>query len=120
MASTEEPPALAYLERTLSDSYRKEIGQYAEAANHNRQINKLRERRRSIAGLAVLVSVSMTVFLVATTYIHYLSVRVDKEPNHAAAIAIPASAPAGTTGNEPDRPIDQPSGSSAPTDASRH
>ncbi len=39
--------------------------QYAEGANRNRQINKRRERLRSMAGLAALGSV-------ATAYAHYL------------------------------------------------
>jgi hypothetical protein len=47
--------------------------QYAESADHNRQINKRRERRRSVAGLAALGSVLMTVLLVATSYAHYIS-----------------------------------------------
>jgi hypothetical protein len=40
--------------------------QYAKGADHNRGINKRRERRRSIAGLAALGSVLTTVFLVGT------------------------------------------------------
>jgi hypothetical protein len=53
--------------------------QYAQATDHNQQINKRRERFRSIAGLAALGSVLMTVFLVGATYAHYLSIRVEKD-----------------------------------------
>jgi hypothetical protein len=60
--------------------------QYAQATDHNRQINKRRERRRSIAGLAALGSVLMTVFLVGTTYAHYLINQVEKEPRPCCAL----------------------------------
>ncbi len=49
--------------------------QYAVATDHNRQINKRRERRRSIAGLATIAAVLSTFLLVATAFAHYL-------PNH--------------------------------------
>jgi hypothetical protein len=49
--------------------------QYARAVDHNRRINKRRERWRSIAGLSALGSVLMSVFLAATTYAHYLRLR---------------------------------------------
>ncbi len=114
MAPTEEPPALAYLERTLADSYRKEIDQ---------EENVWRSLPFFAATLALQLAALFQIIDKLpdpTTATGWISVRVDKEPNHAAAIAIPASAPAGTTGNEPDRPIDQPSGSRSPTDASRH
>ena len=46
--------------------------QYAQGAQHNRQINKLRERLRSIAGLATVLSVVLTLLLVATTFLYYI------------------------------------------------
>jgi hypothetical protein len=45
--------------------------QYARATVHNRQIKKRRELWRAVAGLAALLSVLATVFLVLWTYIHY-------------------------------------------------
>lgn len=67
--------------------------QCAVATDHNRQINKRRERRRSIAGLAVLGSVLMTVLLAGTTYAHYLSIQAKKDPGHAAHQSINGTAP---------------------------
>ncbi|MBR0653961.1 hypothetical protein [Plastoroseomonas arctica] len=46
--------------------------QYAIGAQHNRTINKFRERLRSIAGLATLLSVVLTLFLVAATFGYYV------------------------------------------------
>jgi ferric-dicitrate binding protein FerR (iron transport regulator) len=69
--------------------------QYALAADHNRQINKRRERWRSIAGLAALGSVLTTVFLMAATYAHYLSVRVEKDLPHVAPAAFTPALPGG-------------------------
>jgi hypothetical protein len=70
--------------------------QYAQATDHNRQINKRRERLRSIAGLAALFSVVITVLLVATAYAHYLSVPVKEASGHAASHPSIIPAPGGT------------------------
>jgi hypothetical protein len=94
--------------------------QYAQATDHNQQINKRRERRRSIAGLAALGSVLMTVFLVGATYAHYLLIRVEKDHGHAAPQSITVPAPTGGTGNDPRGQTGPSPGVSAPPDASRH
>ena len=95
--------------------------QYAQAADHNRQINDRRERRRSIAGLAALGSVLMTVFLVGLAYAHYLSNKVEKEPSHAApqSITTPARL-GGSEGNDPTGQPGQPQGAGTAPHASRH
>lgn len=49
--------------------------QYAVGARHNRNINKMRERLRSIAGLATVISVVLTLALVGTTFLHYVPQR---------------------------------------------
>jgi len=46
--------------------------QYALATDNNRQINKGRERRRSIAGLLTIFSVVSTLVLVAVTFATYV------------------------------------------------
>lgn len=51
--------------------------QYARATDHNRQINKRREKRRSIAGLATIAAVISTLMLVVVTFAYYI-------PNHSA------------------------------------
>lgn len=43
--------------------------QYAIGAQHNRQINKRREKRRSIAGLATIASVFLTLLLVGSIFL---------------------------------------------------
>jgi hypothetical protein len=93
--------------------------QYAQAADNNRQINKRRERWRSIAGLAALASVLMTVCLVGTTYAHYLSVRLEKEAKDDAASAA-NRAPAEPVRDNATREPAPPSDSVTPADASRH
>lgn len=45
--------------------------QYAEATVHNRQINRIRDRSRSIAGLLIIFSVLATLLLVATSLAHH-------------------------------------------------
>jgi hypothetical protein len=77
--------------------------QDAEGADHNRQINKRRERLRSIAGLAALGSVAMTVFLVATSYAHYLSTHEEQDSGHAIR-PVTAAPPAKWPGPDPVRP----------------
>jgi hypothetical protein len=94
--------------------------QYAQATDHNRQINKRRERRRSIAGLAALGSVLMTVFLVGTTYAHYLINQVEKDPGHAAPSSIAIPAPSGDAGNDPAGQTGQPPSDRTTPDAGRH
>lgn len=94
--------------------------QYAQATDHNQQINKRRERRRSIAGLAALSSVLLTVFLVGTTYAHYLTIRVDKDHGHAAPQSIVIPAPAGSPRDHPTGHTDQPPGASATPNAGGH
>ena len=94
--------------------------QYAKGADHNRQINKKRERRRSIAGLAALGSVLTTVFLVGTTYAHYLSTHAEKDTGHAAA-QTNLTAPAATRpGPDPTGPAGQPTSSSPAPHAGGH
>ncbi len=90
--------------------------QYARATDNNRQINKRRERWRSVAGLAALASVLMTVFLVATTYDHYLSIRLGTENTHAATET--AKQPS-ATGNAGEQRGSAPGSVTAP-DASHH
>jgi hypothetical protein len=75
--------------------------QYAKGADHNRQINKRRELRRSIAGLAALGSVLMAVFLVAATCAHYISAHVEKDAARAPAQSISARQPAAKPGPDP-------------------
>jgi len=94
--------------------------QYAQATDHNRRINKRRERWRSIAGLAALGSVLMTIFLVASTCAHYLSVRVEKEPGHAATQAAAAAAPIPGAGLDPVRHSVERPGSGPAANAGGH
>ena len=94
--------------------------QYAQATDHNQKINKLRERRRSIAGLAALGSVLMTVFLVATTYAHYLPIRLEKDHGHDAVRSIVAPDAVGNAGNDARGQAHGSSGAGAAADASRH
>ena len=49
--------------------------QYAAATNHNKEINDQREKLRSLAGLATLGSMLLTVLLVASAYLHYIAMR---------------------------------------------
>lgn len=55
----DRPDAISLLKRTLAR-------EYATATGHNRRINQARVRRRSVAGIAVLVSVLATLILVTT------------------------------------------------------
>lgn len=48
--------------------------QYAGATDYNRRINRRRERRRSIAGLATIAAILSTLLLVGTTFAHYVVV----------------------------------------------
>ncbi len=60
------PIALEILQKQLSI-------QYAVGADHNRQITKKREEIRTWAGLAIIGSMTTTLFLVATVLIfHYI------------------------------------------------
>jgi len=56
--------------------------QYAVGAQHNRTINKMRERLRSIAGLATVASVVLTLGLVVTTFLQYVPVRTAETEAH--------------------------------------
>jgi hypothetical protein len=94
--------------------------QYAQAADHNRQINKRRERRRSVAGLAALGSVLVTVFLVATAYAHYLSRQSDKGPSHASAQSVPLSDAPGSAWPDAGGQVIRPNGAGTTPDAGRH
>ena len=47
-------------------------GQYADAIQNNRAINRRRRRRRAIAGLATVTSLFLTTLLVAATVLHYI------------------------------------------------
>jgi len=94
--------------------------QYAQATDHNQQINKRRERRRSIAGLAALGSVLTTVFLLGATYAHYLSIRVEKDHDHAAPQSITTPTATGGAGDHSAGQSSPPPSASAAPDASRH
>lgn len=94
--------------------------QYAHATDHNQRINKKRERRRSIAGLAALGSVLLTVFLVVATYVHYLSIRTEREPNHVTPGSVTSSASHQGSGDDARRQADPSQGTPAPADAGGH
>ena len=61
--------------------------QYAVGADHNRQINKGRERWRNRAGLAIVFSVLVTFFLVTATYGPYLYDQLRRDTGNAAVHA---------------------------------
>jgi hypothetical protein len=91
---TQERPAsaLVTLKWTLAR-------QYAIGADHNRQINKQRERWRARAGLSIVFAVLVTFFLVATIYGQYLYNELRKGTGHAAVhaqTAAPAQSRTGT------------------------
>ena len=95
--------------------------QYAQATDHNQQINKRRERWRSVAGLAALGSVLITVFLVGTTYAHYLSIHIEK--NHGRVTlhqSITSPSPTLGTGDHQTGQADQPVGSGSSSNAGGH
>jgi hypothetical protein len=92
--------------------------QYAEGAHHNRQINKRRERRRSIAGLATLASVLVTVLLVVLIYSHYLYRQDNKESSHATGRTVAAD-PSRPRADQNGRDIAK-VGTLAPADARGH
>lgn len=56
--------------------------QYAVATDHNRQINKRREGRRSIAGLATIAAVLSTLMLVVATFTYYIPRHSANGPVH--------------------------------------
>lgn len=74
--------ALATFKATL-------VEQYAEATDHNRRINKRRERRRSVAGLATIAAVLSTLLLVGTAFIHYVPKHATQGTAHGAASGTP-------------------------------
>lgn len=94
--------------------------QYAKGADHNRQINKRRERRRSIAGLAALGSVLTTVFLVGTTYAYYLFSHAEKDTGHVGAQIILLNPPAARPGTDPTGHASQPTSPGSASDAGGH
>jgi hypothetical protein len=94
--------------------------QYAQACDHNQQINKRRERLRSIAGLAALGSVLVTVFLVGSTHAHYLSIRSNKDAGHVATRSSSGPAPTGVAGDHPTGQAGPPPGTGATPNAGRH
>lgn len=57
--------AMSVFKGTLAD-------QYAVATTHNRQINQRRAFRRSVAGVAILLSTGVTMFLIARLMLYYL------------------------------------------------
>ncbi len=64
-ASSAPIVAIQILRATLAE-------QYAGATDYNRRINRRRERRRSIAGLATIAAILSTLLLVGTTFAHYV------------------------------------------------
>ena len=78
--------------------------QYSVATDHNRQINKRREKRRSIAGLATIAAVVSTLMLVAVTFAYYIPSHSAKGPAHGPEQPHPepaAATPGGGTGAAP-------------------
>ena len=47
--------------------------QYADATDHNRALNRRRELRRSVAGMATIAAILLTLLLVAATFAHYVA-----------------------------------------------
>lgn len=90
--------------------------QYAVATDHNRQINKRREKRRSIAGLATIVAVLSTLMLVATTFAYYIPSHSAKGSAHGPEQSQPEPA-AAVSGSGPGA---APAASPGATDADRH
>lgn len=69
--------------------------QYAVATDHNRQINKRRDKRRSIAGLLTICSVIATLMLVSVAVATYVGKHDDQGASHGlppASVADPAPA----------------------------
>lgn len=73
--------ALAVLKRELAH-------QYAVATAHNRRINKRRELRRAVAGLAVVGSVLSILLLVAVAFGYYILQVSDTGDGHGPAPAV--------------------------------
>lgn len=73
--------------------------QYAAATDHNRRINKRRERRRSVAGLATLGAMLATLLLVATTFLHYMPERTAQGSVYGPAQPNPVRPTRGETGD---------------------
>ena len=90
--------------------------QYAVATDHNRQINKRREKRRSIAGLATIFAVFSTLMLVATTFAYYIPSSSAKGLAHGPEQSQPES----TAVAPSSRPGAAPAPPSGATDADRH
>lgn len=94
--------------------------QYAEATVYNRQVNRVRERSRSIAGLAIICSVLSTLLLVATSLAHHVhqgSSRGDRHgPTQTSSARVGAGRDDGAAGAV-GTPVPA---SPTPTDADRH
>ncbi len=90
--------------------------QYALATDNNRQINKGRERRRSIAGLLTIFSVVATLVLVAVTFTTYVPKHDEKRiSNGPTTRPIELPAPAGRP-----EPLGPPQAPPAPPHAGSH
>lgn len=102
--------------------------QYALATDNNRQINKRREGRRSVAGLLTLSSVVSTLARVAVTFTTYSPRHDEKGTVHEPPPNTPEQpAPArrnGPAATQPGTPPSQPArptpGASGPADAGSH
>ena len=88
--------------------------QYAEATDNNRQINKRREKRRSIAGLLTIFSVVSTLMLVELTLATYTPVASMK--------VIPDGPPSQSVDTQGSSPSGPPASPTSPTssDARSH
>jgi hypothetical protein len=84
--------------------------QYAVAATNNRQRNKRRERLRSVAGLATVLSVLLTLLLVAATFVYYVPHR-NQEHGHE---------PGQAAGAQPSGAQVSAGAATGPADAGRH
>jgi len=100
LAQADPMDALVTLKGTLAR-------QYAVATDPNRQINKRREKRRSIAGLATIAAVVSTLALVAVTFAYYIPSHSAKGPAHGPEQTHPepaAAAPGSGAGAAPAAP----------------
>jgi len=91
--------------------------QYAIGADHNRQINKQRERWRARAGLSIVFAVLVTFFLVAAIYGQYLYNELSKGTGHAAVHNQTAAPVQSRSGAHAKGNASQPKGSPTPAHA---
>lgn len=94
--------------------------QYAEATIHNREINKVRERRRSIAGLMTICSVLTTLLLVGTSLAYYSHVSRISGDLRGPGPSIPAPAGIGRSGSTTGADEAAPAAPPPAADADRH